>query len=334
MALGKETRNAKARTSGIPSSEYLGKNLSIIIPAFNEDAGITETLHTLMAALPEAEIIVVDDGSTDGTAKNVLQFNNVRLFRNRFNSGYGASLKVGMLAASNSLVAWFDADNEHRAEDLRDMVVRLEQSNLAAVIGERQTRGSTRLRVWGKFIISLLVRALKSKPIRDLNCGLRVFRRDIILRYLQVLPDGFSASLTSTMVLLELGYPLEFHPISLNSRIGNSKVVLADGFAVLALVLRIIMLVAPMRIFLRGGAALLLLSFVYGSSAVLFFGTRFPIISMLLSVVGVVLCVLALIADQISQMRLNTLETSIVGRGLSWEEKRPEAVDESSPAVG
>src|SRR5690242_18226225 len=109
------------------------RQLSIVIPAFNEARGIRETLRGLIAAVPDAEIIVIDDASTDGTAEAVLEFPQVLLAQHPFNRGYGAGLKTGMSLARGEYVAWFDADNEHRSDDLKAMFDRIRNENLAAV---------------------------------------------------------------------------------------------------------------------------------------------------------------------------------------------------------
>jgi len=216
----------------IDGGEWQGR-LSIVVPAYNEQDGIAATLAALVARLPAAEIIVVDDGSQDRTAAAIAEFPSVVLAQHPFNRGYGAALKTGMTVATRELVAWFDADNEHRVADLVAMAGRLDPERVAAVIGQRESSGASPLRSWGKLVIRMLARSLSVEAGKDLNCGLRVFRRDVIMRYAPLLPNGFSASITSLIILLERGYPLAFHPVELNRRLGASKVKLADGFLAL-----------------------------------------------------------------------------------------------------
>ena len=222
--------------------------LAIVIPAYNEDQGITPTLISLKKSLPDVKIIVVDDASTDNTAAVALKIDSVRVIRHDYNYGYGGALKTGMIYSDTEYVAWFDADGEHRIEDLIQMVDIMYEEKCVAVIGQRTTGSTTRIRAVGKWVIRMLARSLDVRAGSDLNCGLRVYKRDIICRYLSVLPDGFSASLTSLMIMLEQGYPISFHPVKTKPRIGDSKVRLMDGFSTMALVLRIVMLFAPLRI--------------------------------------------------------------------------------------
>jgi glycosyltransferase involved in cell wall biosynthesis len=285
------------------------EDVSVVIPAFNEVGGISLTLRQLTESLPGAEIVVVDDGSTDDTAAVVEGFPDVILLRHGFNRGYGGALKTGMLHASRQLVAWFDADNEHRVLDLIAMVDAMRATHVAAVIGQRTSGGSSAVRGVGKAVILLLARSLGFRGGRDMNCGLRVFRTEVICRYLPLLPNGYSASTTSLLVMLERGYPIGYHPVELGPRIGHSKVTLKAGFASLLLVLRVIMMFAPMRIFLPTACGLLLVGAVYGTFVAMLRQEGFPIFSVFLMLSGLIIGMLGLIADQLSQLRLAQYET-------------------------
>jgi glycosyltransferase involved in cell wall biosynthesis len=288
------------------TKKFDASKLSIVIPAFNEEKGITETLDSLVENFKGAEIIVVDDGSKDSTSDRMKLYSDIKIIQHRYNRGYGASIKTGMLSAEREFIAWFDADNEHSAEVLKAMVIRLDEGNLAAVLGERH-KSVNIVRGTGKFFIRLLGRALQVKAGKDLNCGLRVFHRTVIIKYLDLLPDSYSASLTSTMILTVRNYPYEFFPFECNERIGQSKVAISDGFEALMLVLRVIMLLAPLRIFLRPSIFLLLTGITYSFWIALKVGEGFPVLGSLIILSGMVLGLLGLIADQISQMRINGL---------------------------
>jgi glycosyltransferase involved in cell wall biosynthesis len=291
-------------------------DVSIIIPAFNEVGGIDPTLEQLLLAMPGAEIIVVDDGSTDGTAELVKKHPQVTLVQHSFNRGYGAALKTGMASANRPLLAWFDADNEHRVSDLVSMVHAMRKGRLAAVIGQRISGGTSAVRGVGKAVILLLARSLGFRGGRDMNCGLRVFRTEVICRYLPLLPNGYSASMTSLLVMLERGYPIGYHPVELAARIGTSKVTLRAGFASLLLVMRVIMLFAPMRIFLPVSLALFGIGAVYSAVLAILHGEGFPAFGIFLLLAGLMTGMLGLIADQLSQMRLAQYETITSDRAL------------------
>jgi len=250
---------------------------------------------------------VVDDCSRDETAAAVRSFAGVRLVQHDFNRGQGAALKTGMLAANRPFVAWFDADNEHRAEDLARMVIRIEAEKLVAVIGQRTTSSANTTRAAGKALIRLIGRGLQVKGGSDLNCGLRVFRREIILRYLPLIPDRFSASLMTTLILLERRYPVAFEPVATNPRLGESTVRLKDGFEAILQLIRAVMLFGPLRLFLPLGLALLALGTLYSLVMLMIVGQGLPPAGVLVLLAGLLSIMLGLIADQISQLRLTRI---------------------------
>ena len=291
----------------MPLDASLAESLSVVVPAYNEEAGIAVTLHGLVNACPGAEIIVVDDASTDGTAREVAAFPGVRLARHRYNRGQGRALKTGMQLATRPYVAWFDADNEHRTDDLARLVQRIAAEDLVAVIGQRTTPSATFVRAAGKSLIRLMGRQLKIDAGSDLNCGLRVFRREVILDYLPLVSDRFSASMGTTLILLERRYPIAFEAITINPRIGTSTVRMRDGFEAILILLRAVLLFAPMRVFLPLGLWFATIGVIYGLTVAIIHRAGFPVAGMLLVIMGALIVMLGLIADQISQLRLSAL---------------------------
>jgi len=284
--------------------EHWQRQLTVLVPALDEQDAIRATLASLRERLPEAEIMLVDDFSADSTVEHASQVPGVRIVRHAYNCGYGGALKTGMVLAARDYVAWFDADGEHRVEDLVRLVERLDRDRLAAVIGQRRGRSTTAMRTVGKWMIRLLARTLDFSGGADLNCGLRVFRREVISRYLYVLPEGYSASLTSLMVMLERRYPIAFELVDVAPRTGVSKVRLSDGVSTMVLVVRMAMLFAPLRIFFRGGALLGAAGLIYSVTLALMTGAGLPMAGALATLTGVLLIAVGLIADQISQLRL------------------------------
>lgn len=285
-------------------------DLSIVIPAYNEEEGIGSVLTQLVEVFPHAQLIVVDDCSEDRTKEEASKCAAAEIHVHPFNRGYGASLRTGMLAANREYVAWFDADNEHRTADLRDMFDKIRTQRLAAVIGQRKTPSGTLMRALGKFVIRSIGRTLDLNVGADLNCGLRIFRRNIIVRYLSILPERYSASMTTTMLMVERQYPFAFFPVHTEPRIGTSKVRPRDGLIAIVKMIRLIMLFAPMRIFLRIGLPLISIGMIYGIYISLDQRLGFPVAGMLVATLGALLCMLGLIADQISQFWLMQLWSS------------------------
>lgn len=287
------------------------KDLSIVIPAFNEEAGLGPTLDKLLPAFPEAEVIVVDDYSSDRTSE-VARSRGVRVLRHAYNCGQGAALKTGMRNATREWVAWYDADDEHRPQDLALLAQRVSRGDVMAAIGQRQNGSATWSRHAGKWLIRLIGRGLKIKAGSDLNCGLRIFRRSVIAPYLGLIPDRFSASLVTTLIMIERRYPISFEPVHTNPRIGNSTVRIKDGFDAILVLIRSVLLFAPMRFFLPIGGWLVGLGALYSLVLAVMLGHGLPVAGMLAIVVGLLVVMLGLIADQVSQLRLGQLPAPVL----------------------
>ncbi len=290
----------------MPSNPF--DNVSIVIPAFNEENGIGPTLSSLVEKAKGAEIIVVDDGSSDRTFEVSSQFKGVVTLQHEFNRGYGGALKTGMRNATRKYVAWFDADNEHSFDDLEAMVDNIQKNKLAAIIGQRFQKSVSRVRGIGKFVIYLIALVLGYKGNRDMNCGLRVYRTSVINNYLHLLPNGYSASTTSLMVMLERRYPIAYSTVTVSDRIGTSKVKLKNGFETIMLVINLAMLFSPMRIFGTLGVFFVMIGLIYGSYTALILGRGVSGFALLVFVIGLLFAILGLIASQISAMRLSSLD--------------------------
>jgi len=298
--------------------------VTILIPALNEEAGLAKTLAALRQEprLTAAEVIVIDDGSSDATAE-IAAAHDVTVIRNWANLGYGASLKRGVRAASNDLIAWFDADGQHSPTDLADMVDRLRLEQAHAVIGARTPASHVvKRRVFGKRILKLAAEAAVGRRIPDINCGLRVFRRAILERYLDLLPDGFSASTTSTVTFLKRNYHVIFHPVHVSERIGKSTVrQLRDGCRTLHTIMRLTVMFNAFRTFTCFALFLILAGMLYGLPLALIQGDGFPVLAALSIILGVQVFCLGVVCDQISALRLERLGS--LDLDIEAEERMP-----------
>lgn len=289
--------------------------VTVVIPAFNEAAGLAGVLAGLLHARGERtwEILVIDDGSTDGTGEVAARFveEGVSVLRHPANRGYGAALKTGIRAAAHAVVVTLDADGQHDPADVARLAAALGEAALA--VGARG-RDSHRdwLRTPGKAFLGMTANFLTGQRIPDLNSGLRAFRREAIGKYLHLLPDGFSASTTSTIALLKRGHAVTWVPIRTRARIGRSTVrQWRHGPTVLLLALRLVTLFDPLRVFLP--PALLLMVGGSCTGVYYFFNDRTGIGgvstgSLLLFLTGVILFFSGLLADQLSALRLERYE--------------------------
>lgn len=281
-----------------------------MIPAHNEAGGIGSVLAELLAGKPAGvtEVIVVDDGSTDGTGQ-LAEATGARVVRHKTNRGYGAALKTGIHAATARFVLTMDADGQHRLEDVAKLCAMVASGEVAeCVIGHRKAVFHSRLwRMPGKWFLRRLAQFLVARSIPDLNSGLRLVRRDIALKYINLCPQGFSFSTTITMALLSRGYGVDFVPIEVRPRIGKSTVTARTGLQTILLVLRLATLFNPLRIFLPLSLASFAAGVGWGARYVVA-GEGVTVASMLAILTGVLLFGLGLICDSVAQLRLARYE--------------------------
>lgn len=226
-----------------------------MLPVYNEAAGLTaavDGLHrTLQAAGIEAEILVVDDGSTDGSREILRRRTDLRLLEHPVNLGYGAALKTGIRHARFPIIAITDADGTYPHEHLPILIRRMDAADM--VVGSR-TGAEVEypiLRSIPKWFLVRFAEWLARRRIPDLNSGLRVFHRPIAERFLKILPDGFSFTTTLTLAMLTNGYLVEYEPINYRTRTGQSKIhPIRDTWRMLRTIFCTGMYFAPLRVFL------------------------------------------------------------------------------------
>jgi glycosyltransferase involved in cell wall biosynthesis len=240
--------------------------ISIIIPMYNECEAIghdLEQVTTVMDACGRPyEIIVVDDGSTDGSADVVRQWAGVQLLQHPFNRGTGAARTTGLRVAQGDIVVMTDADGTYPNQDIPRMVAMLEEQNADMIIGARQREAGTFrwLRSPAKNFIRMLAVYLVHQPIPDLNSGMRAFRRQVALRYLRYLPTTHSWVSTITLAMMNNGHLVCWMPIDYYPRIGKSKFhPITDTYNYLTLVVRTVMYFNPLRVFLPASLILFVL---------------------------------------------------------------------------
>ncbi len=285
------------------------KTTTVIIPAFNEESGLENVLDKLENHLDGSfDILVVDDGSSDGTAAIVERKQNVRLVQHTHNCGYGAAIKTGVSLVETEWVAFFDADGQHSPKDLIRLLGADESADM--IVGARDHWFSDNWRrTPGKFILKLLAIFLTGTRIPDLNSGLRVVNRRVLLRYLHLLPNGFSASTTMTMAFLARNYSVRYLPIKSNKRIGKSSVnQLRDGYGTIVLMLRMIILFNPMKFFGLFSFVFISIGSVYGMVKLIETGVGLSSGALLILFIGLLGFIFGLLCDQISSLRMERFE--------------------------
>ena len=287
--------------------------LTVVIPAYNEGSAIGPTIDAAveLARIHHWEVIVVDDGSTDDTAEQVMQRTDdlcLNLVRHPYNRGYGAAIKTGIRRATSSLVATLDSDGQHDPRDLLKLLPFVEQYDL--VVGQRPGRIHSQLwRIPGKWALSWLANYLTGRKIPDLNSGMRLFQTHAIKKYLHLCPNGFSFSTTSTLAFFNQGYAVKYEPITISKRKHEAKstVKLSTGFETIILILRLASLFQPLRIFIPASAFFVLLGLLWGFPYIIL-QQGVSVGALLLIITGLLIFFFGLLTDQVAQLRLEKYE--------------------------
>ena len=283
-----------------------GVDVTVVLPAYNEVGHIREEVERVAAALKESdyrfEILVVDDGSTDGTAGAVEGMPFVRVLRLPTNRGSGAARRLGTAEAAGTYVVWTDADMSYPNERIPEFVDALASGAAQQVIGARTSeQGHYRaLRIPAKWAIRRLAEYLTQTRIPDLNSGLRAFIKEDARPYLRLLPAGFSCVTTITLAFLANGLTVMYLPIDYRRRAGHSHFhPVKDGYRYLLQVVRMTTYFEPLRVFAPVALVLLTLG---GSKAVydlVAHPWRIATSTLLLLLSGLILFSLGLLADLI-----------------------------------
>ena len=273
-------------------------SISIVIPAFNESASIAEVVSVLRTAASWREIIVVDDGSSDGTAECAASA-GANVVRLPYNMGNGAAVKNGIRRATGEFILIVDADGQHPPEDALRIASRLGEFDL--VIGARATATqANQARRAGNGALNRLASYLTGREIPDLTSGFRGARASGLREFLHLLPNGFSYPTTSCLALMKAGHNVTFLPVTARPRVGRSKIrVVRDGVRFVLIILKIVTLYSPLKVFFPISAASFLLGLFYGIWNVYVHG-KIPMGSALLIQLAVVVFLFGLISEQIA----------------------------------
>jgi glycosyltransferase involved in cell wall biosynthesis len=275
--------------------------LSIVIPAKNESVAIGNVVRTAKSEYPDAEIIVVDDGSTDETARTAEE-SGAMVIRHPESLGNGASVKSGARAARGEILAFMDGDGQHDPREIGRLLEKLEQGYDMAV-GARDSGSHASIgRLFANGLYNVLASRLSGREITDLTSGFRAVRAALFKRFLYLLPNGFSYPTTITMAFLRSGYPVCFEPIAAGKRSGKSHIrPIRDGVRFFAIIFKIATLYAPLKIFLPISGLFFATGLGYYAYTYLTYG-RFTNMSMLVISASVIIFLIGLISEQITAL--------------------------------
>lgn len=282
-------------------------SLSVIVPARNEAASIGRVIHEVGAQLPDAELLVVDDGSTDDTAA-LARAAGARVVHHPYSKGNGAAVKSGLRHATGEVVLIIDADGQHDPADLPRVLEPVGPYDL--VIGARsRASNANAARGWGNLALNRFASYLTGMPIPDLTSGFRAMKRDQIMEFIHLLPNQYSSPTTGTLAFIKAGYSVKFVPIEARRREGgrSGQKLLQNGMKFVLIILRMVTLFSPMKVFLPFSVILFLLGAAYGVYTSI---TEVHITNstVLLVTTSLIIFLMGLISEQIAALRFERRE--------------------------
>jgi glycosyltransferase involved in cell wall biosynthesis len=278
------------------------QKLSIILPAKNEYATLQELLPSLRERFPEAEILVVNDGSTDET-DSIAEAPGLRILHNPYSLGNGAAIKGGARAATGDVLLIMDADGQHRPEDAERVLRRFMEGGYDMVVGKRNSDSQATIgRSFANGIFNRLASWITGQRVGDLTSGMRVVDAGKFKEFIYLYPNGFSYPTTSTMAFFRSGYTVAYEPITVLPRNGESHIrPLRDGLRFLVIIFKIGSLYSPLKFFLPisavtfvAGCALYLYSFITSG--------RFTNMSALLFSTALLVFLIGIVSEQITNL--------------------------------
>lgn len=281
---------------------------SLIIPVYNEEKeSLANTISQLFRIpWPEnREIIVVDDGSDEKVEDlGISGMDRVKTIRHERNRGYGAALKTGLSNARNECIVITDADGTYPNERIPELVAIFEKGNFDMVVGARVGKNVKipLIRRPAKWFISKLANYLTETKIPDINSGLRVMKKEVVEKYLNILPDGFSFTSTITLAMLTNGYRVEYVPIDYFERKGKSKIrPIHDTLNFIQLIIRTVLYFDPLKIFVPLSLVLALFAFLVLISSWVLTGKIMDVTFGVILMTSVLVMVIGMLADLIDK---------------------------------
>jgi len=279
--------------------------ISIILPAKNEAEGLQKTLPLLRQLFPGAEVIVVDDGSTDGTAL-VATGHNARAIASPYSMGNGAAIKRGVRAATGDILVFMDADGQHDPALIARLLGRLGEG-FDMVVGARDWAGQAGVgRGVANTVYNWLASRMTSFAVQDLTSGFRAVRADKFREFLHLLPNGFSYPTTITMAFFRSAYAVAYEPIPVAKRVGRSHIrPLRDGVRFLLIIFKIATLYSPLKLFVPASVVFFLLGLGHYAYTYLT-AHRLTNMSVLLFSASVIVFLIGLVSEQITALTFRT----------------------------
>jgi glycosyltransferase involved in cell wall biosynthesis len=305
--------------------------VSIVLPAKNEAEPLAQLLPRIRATCPDAEIIVVDDGSTDATADVAARL-GARVVRHPYSIGNGGAVKTGARAANGEILVFLDADGQHDAADIPRLLAAIDEGSDLAVGSRKSSSHASLGRRFANALYNRLATYMTGQPVADLTSGFRAARADKFREFLYLLPNGFSYPTTSTMAFFRAGYAVTYVSIEAAKRVGKSHIrPLQDGMRFLLIIFKIGTLYSPLKLFCPVSAAF----FVTGLANYLytyFTAERFTNMSALMFTTSVLVFLIGLVSEQITQLIYRP--TVVVTTEMAPAEQQAQALQDAKRGTG
>jgi glycosyltransferase involved in cell wall biosynthesis len=281
--------------------QFSGDDISIVIPAKNEGATIAQLVKAGVEIYPTAEILVIDDASTDDTAA-LAQASGAVVISQKYSLGNGAAIKSGARAASRPLIIFMDGDGQHAPTDIARLVQKINDGYDMAVGARNRSSQASHQRAFANGFYNWFASKMVNHKVDDLTSGFRAVKRKLFLRYIDLLPNGFSYPTTITMAFFRAGYAVAYVPIQASRRQGTSHIrPLRDGIRFLMIIFKIGSLYSPLKIFLPISVSI----FSVGAGYYLYTYSlydRFTNMSALLFTSSILIFLMGLISEQITSL--------------------------------
>jgi len=303
----------------------LRPHLSVIVPAYHEEAviaSVVDRIHRALSPLRQHyEIIVVDDGSQDQTARHAGEA-GAHVISHPYNIGNGAAIKTGIRNATGEVIVMLDGDGQHAPEDIPRLLENVGPYDM--VVGARTGKSATDIhRDIANKVYNWFATYVCGLRIEDLTSGFRAIKADIARGFVYLLPNTFSYPATITLAMVRSGHSLMYVPIKTARRVGKSKIkLLQDGSRFLLIILKIATLFSPLKVFVPVSALMFLLGFGYGLFKVIVLGTRYGPTSAMLMTMSILVFLIGLVSEQVAQLRFDRSKAFSGHISLEMPERR------------
>lgn len=288
--------------------------LTVIIPVYNEEAVIPSVLPEYIEYCCEQgwNLVLVNDGSQDASLSLISaltkDYDFVSIVSHKLNRGYGGALRSGIIASKTEYSIFVDADGQHRMEDVQRLYDKIKETDADMIVGSRKGHRGDWFRALGKYIIRTIAKMLMTVPIYDINSGMKIFRTELALKYIPLYPDTMAFSDIICLVFLHQKLLVLEEPITIEERKGGASTIgVHTAISTVYEIISIVTMFNPMKIFFPIAFVTIVLGGIWGIIMV-FQGRGLSVGSSFLIISGMIVFLLGLVAEQISQIRFMALE--------------------------